>query len=260
MAKRALAGLRGILTGASSGIGRALAVELVQRQVRLVLVARRREELERLAGELDPTGSHVQLVVGDITDDAVRRTAIETAMHHWWGLDLVINNAGIGARSRFVEASSERLRKIMEVNFFAPTELIRAAIPQLKQGRKPIIVNVGSILGHRGLPRHTDYCASKFALRGLSESLRAELAPLGIDLLLVSPGRTDTPFLDHSLARESVAWDNEPAVTPAYVARRIARAIECGRHEIVVNYRGQLLVWLSRLSPRLLDRILARYG
>ncbi|HEY1603475.1 MAG TPA: SDR family NAD(P)-dependent oxidoreductase [Pirellulales bacterium] len=260
MAKRALSGLRGILTGASSGIGRALAVELVRRKVRLVIVARRREELERLASELDPAGLHLQIVVGDITDEAVRQAAIETALHHWWGLDLVINNAGIGARSRFVESSPERLRKIMEVNFFAPTELIRSALPQLKQGHTPIVVNVGSILGHRGLPRHTDYCASKFALRGLSESLRAELAPLGIDLLLVSPGRTETPFLDHSLARDSVAWDNEPAVSPAYVARRIARAIECGRHEIVVNYRGQLLIWLNRLAPGLLDRILARYG
>ncbi|HEX4147278.1 MAG TPA: SDR family NAD(P)-dependent oxidoreductase [Pirellulales bacterium] len=260
MAKRALSGLRGVLTGASSGIGRALAIELVGHGVRLVLVARRGEELERLARQLDSTGTHVQVVVGDVTDDAVRQAAIETALRNWWGLDLVINNAGIGARSGFAEASSERLRKIMEVNFFAPTELIRAAIPQLKQGHTPIVVNVGSILGHRGVPRHTDYCASKFALRGLSESLRAELAPLGIDLLLVSPGRTETDFLDHSLARENVAWDDERAVKPAYVARRIAQAIESGRHEIVVNYRGQLLVWLNRLAPRLLDRILARHG
>jgi short-subunit dehydrogenase len=260
MAKRSLAALRGILTGASSGIGRALAVELVRNGARLVLVARRREELEQLAHEIDPTGGHAQIVVGDITDHAVRRAAIDMAMHHWWGLDIVINNAGIGARGRFIEASPDRLRKIMEVNFFAPVELIRSALPQLQQGRKPIVVNIGSILGHRGIPRHTDYCASKFALRGLSESLRAELAPLGIDVLLVSPGRTETSFVDHSLARESAAWDNEPAVTPAYVARKIARAIECGRHEIVVNYRGQLLVWLNRLSPRLVDRILARYG
>ncbi len=260
MAKRGLAGLRGILTGASSGIGRALAVELVRQEVRLVLVARRQDELERLCQQLDPTGHFAQAVVGDITEDAVRHAAIDTAVKHWWGLDLVINNAGIGARGRFADATPERLRKIMEVNFFAPTELIRSAIPQLRQGHTPIVVNIGSILGHRGIPRHSDYCASKFALRGLSESLRSELRPMGIDLLLVSPGRTATPFLDHSLAREKADWDNEPAVSAEYVARRIARAIECGRHEIVVNFRGQLLVWLNRLSPRLLDRVLARYG
>jgi short-subunit dehydrogenase len=260
MAKRALAGLRGILTGASSGIGRALAVELVGRGVRLVLLARRGDELDQLARELDPTGTHVQTVVGDITGAAVRHTAIQTSLTHWWGLDLVINNAGIGAVGRFAESSPERLRQIMEVNFFAPTELVREALPALQEGHTPIVVNVGSILGHRGIPRHTEYCASKFALRGLSEALRAELAPRGIDLLVVSPGRTQTPFFDHALARENLPWDNEPAVTPEHVARQVARAIQRGSHEIVVNYRGRLMLWLNRLSPRLLDRILARFG
>jgi short-subunit dehydrogenase len=260
MAKRALSGLRCILTGASSGIGRAVAVELARRGVRLVLVARRAEELDQLASELDPTGTHVQRVVGDITDQAVRHTAIQTALDHWWGLDLVINNAGVGAIGRFAESTPERLRQVMEVNFFAPTELVREALPDLKRGHLPIVVNVDSILGYRGIPRYTEYCASKFALRGLSEALRAELAPMGIDLLVVCPGRTQTPFFDHALARESMPWDNERAVTPEHVARRIAQAIERGSHEIFVNYRGHLMVWANRLFPRLLDRILSRHG
>ena len=91
------------------------------------------------------------------------------------GLDLLVNNAGIGAQGRFAEADPARLRQIMEVNFFAPAEMTRAALPLLKQGRRPMIVNIGSILGHRGIPGTSEYCASKFAVQGFSESLRAEL-------------------------------------------------------------------------------------
>jgi short-subunit dehydrogenase len=260
MAQRSIAGLRGILTGASSGIGAALARELVGRGCRLVLVARRREQLDELAGQLQSAPGQVVALVGDVTDPAVRSSALDTAQERFGGLDLLVNNAGIGALGRFAEAPAERLRQIMEVNFFAAAELTRAAIPLLKSAHTPIVVNVGSILGHRGIPRSSEYCASKFALRGWSESLRAELAPCGIDLLLVSPGTTRTEFFDHALARESVPWENQAGVTPEFVAQRTVWAIERGRHEVIVSARGKALVWLNRLCPRLLDRVLARYG
>ena len=114
------------------------------------------------------------------------------------------------------------------------------AIPQLKQGHA---ADGGQRRLDSGSPRHStlrDYCASKFALRGLSESLRAELAPLEIDLLLVSPGRTETPFLDHSLAREDVAWDNEPAVNAGVCRSADARAIESAATKSSSTCRGQL--------------------
>jgi short-subunit dehydrogenase len=209
---------------------------------------------------LSLAAGQVELVAGDIADVQVRAAAISAAANRWQGLDLVINNAGIGALGRFAESSPERLRQIMEVNVFAAAELIRQALPLLKQGRTPIVVNVGSILGHRGIPRSSEYCASKFALRGLSESLRAEFVPLGIDLLLVSPGTTRTEFFDHALARESVPWENQAGVSPEFVARQTVRAIAAGRHEIIPNRRGQALVWLNRFFPRFVDRILARYG
>ncbi len=260
MARRSLRDLRGILTGASSGIGAALARELVRRGVRLVLVARRRAELEALADSLAAGPGAVEIVCGDITDPAVRQAALAAAERRWGGLDLVINNAGIGALGRFAESNPERLRQIMEVNFFAAAELVRAALPALRSGKTPIIVNVGSILGHRGIPRSGEYCASKFALRGWTESLRAELAPLGIDVLLVSPGTTLTEFFDHALAHEPVPWSGQKGVSPETVARRTARAMERGRHEVLINWRGMTLVWLNRLLPGLVDRILARLG
>jgi short-subunit dehydrogenase len=260
MARRSIAGMRGILTGASSGIGAALARELVGRGARLVLVARRHDALGELARGLQGGPGEVEVVAGDITDPAVRQNAVDAAERRWGGLDLLINNAGVGGLGRFTQSSPERLRQIMEVNFFAAAELVRAALPLLERGRAPIVVNVGSILGHRGIPRSSEYCASKFALRGWSESLRAELAPWGIDLLLVSPGTTRTEFFDHALAREGVPWANQVGVTPEFVARRTVRAMELGRHEVIVNWRGGALVWLNRFFPRLVDRILARFG
>src|SRR4029079_8217356 len=113
--------------------------------------------------------------------------------------DLLINNAGVGALGRFEEAGAERLRRIMEVNFFALVEMARLAIPALQQGRRPLIVNISSILGHRAVPRSSEYCASKFAVQGFSESLRAELTRLKIGVLVVSPGTTATEFFDHAV-------------------------------------------------------------
>src|SRR5204862_1887651 len=116
------------------------------------------------------------------------------AIREFGGLDALVNNAGIGALGRFDQADEARLRQVMEVNFFAPAEFVREALPHLKAGNRPIVVNIGSVLGHRAVPEKSEYCASKFALHGFSDALRAELAPLGIDVLLVSPSTTTSEF------------------------------------------------------------------
>lgn len=259
MAKRSIVGLRGILTGASSGIGRALADQLVRGGAQLVVVARRDERLGQLATSLTGAAGRVETLAGDITDPAVRQAALNRATSAFGGLDLLINNAGAGALGRFADASPDRLRKIMELNFFAPAELIRAAVPLLRAANKPIVVNVSSVLGHRAVPRHSEYCASKFALQGLSESLRAELSKLGIDLLVVSPGTTETEFFDSSIDAGETPWPKTRAMPAAVVARKTVAAIQAGKHEIVLG-NGKLLALLNRLSPRLLDRAMARYG
>jgi short-subunit dehydrogenase len=148
----------------------------------------------------------------------------------------------------------------MEVNFFALAEMTRAALPLLKQGRTPIIVNIASILGHRGIPFSTEYCASKFAVRGFSEALRAELEPRGIDVLVVSPGTTATEFFDNVIRSTEAPYPKTYGVPAHVVAKRTVRAIERGRHEIIVNPWGQILVWANRVAPRLVDRLMARYG
>ncbi len=201
MSKRSISGSRVMLTGASSGIGCALARLLSQRGANLLLTARREERLAALAAELQTPTHQILYRTGDITSPALRSTLIEAARAQWGGLDLLINNAGAGAAlGPFMDADEDRLRKVMEVNFFAPAELLRAAVPLLRNGRRPLIVNVSSVLGHRGVPLKSEYCASKFALHGLSDAVRAELRPLGIDLLLVSPSTTRTEFFDAAQA------------------------------------------------------------
>jgi short-subunit dehydrogenase len=258
--KRDLTNRRAIVTGASSGIGRAVALELARHGVSLVVMARREDRLRKLAAEIAPLKTPVETVPGDIADPAVRQQAIDAARNKLGGLDILVNNAGVGAMGLFEDADPSRVRRIMEVNFFALVEMTRLALPLLKQGVWPIIVNVSSILGRRGTPHNSEYCASKFAVHGFSESIRAELSKRGIDVLVVSPGTTETEFFDRVLENTTKPnWPKHRAVSAASVARRMVRAMELGRHEITPYLWGRVLCSLNRLSPRLVDWLMTRY-
>jgi short-subunit dehydrogenase len=258
--KRDLQNSRAIITGASSGIGRAVAIELAHGGAGVVLVARREDRLRELAQQIVALGRPVELVAGDITDPATRQRAIETAQAKLGGLDILVNNAGVGAMGLFEDAGPERVRRVMEVNFFALVEMTRLALPLLKQGRAPMVVNVSSILGHRGVPYSSEYSASKFAVHGFSESIRAEFTRLGIDVLVVSPGTTETEFFDRVIeSTVEPKWPKHRPVSAEQVALEIVHAIRSGRHEVIPYRWGRVLCWLNRLSPRLVDRIMARY-
>jgi short-subunit dehydrogenase len=249
------------VTGASSGIGRALAVDLARHGVNLVLLARRQERLEEVAREIAKLGRRVVPVAGDVTDPAARRRALDAARVELGGLDILVNNAGVAAHGRFAESDPGRLRPIMEVNFFAPVELIRESLPLLRDGTQPMIVNIGSILGERGAPHKSEYSASKFALHGFSEAVRPELARLGIDVLVVAAGPAETEHFDNLIEDQGeLPWGN-PSRTPAEkVALEIVRAIQHGRHAVITGRWSRIWLLLNRLSPRLVDWIMARYG
>ena len=260
MARRTIAGSRGIVTGASSGIGRAIAVELARNGAKVLAVARRAERLSQLCQESFSHGGSITSSCGDISDPTVRAAILAQAKDKLGGIDFLVNAAGISSVARFVDSTPERLRQILEVNFFAPVELIRIALPELTRGVNPIVVNIGSILGHRAIPWHADYCASKFALRGLSESIRPELAKQGIDLLMVSPGTTKTELYATDTTRQKLPWRQPRGVLPEYVARQTVQAMARGKREIIPNPQGRLLVWLSRFFPSILDRAMNKYG
>lgn len=258
MARRSISGLRTIVTGASAGIGRALTIELIRQGAKVIAFGRRADRLAALAAEL-PTPENYRLLAGDVTKSGDRRAVLETAEREFGGLDCLINNAGSGAIGPFAAADENRLRQVMEVNFFAPAELIRAAIPLLATGRSPIIVNVGSVLGHRAIPGMSEYCASKFAIHGLSDSLRAELEPRGIDLLLVSPSTTASEFFDVAIGGGKQRLHRFGSMTAEAVARRTVAAIAAGRHEIILSLGGKALVWFDRLCPPLAHWFITRF-
>jgi len=260
MAHRKMEGCRAIVTGASSGIGRALVVELVRRGAKVVAVARRGERLEALAQSVAQAPGSVVCVVGDVTDRAVCQRALTTAREQFGGLDVLVNNAGVGAMGPFSKANEARLRRVMEVNFFAATEWTREALAELRASRG-LIVNMSSVLGHRGVPNCSEYCASKFALQGWSESLRAELWREGIGVLVVSPGTTETEFSDNVLERQATAkWAGRPRSSAESVAQRTVRAIEVGRNEIIPSASGWLLCVANRLAPRVMDWAIGRWA
>jgi short-subunit dehydrogenase len=260
MMRRELKGRRAIVTGASSGIGRAVALELAHNGVDVVVVARREDRLRELVAQIAPFGRKVEMVVGDITDPQTRQQALDAAQSKLGGLDILVNNAGVGAMGLFEDADPQRVRRVMEVNFFALVEMTRGALPLLKQGVSPMVVNVSSILGHRGVPHSSEYSASKFAVQGFSEAIRAEFTRLGIDVLVISPGTTETEFFDRVIERTAEPnWPKHKPISAAEVARQVVVAIRAGRHEVIPYRWGRVLCWLNRLSPRLVDGMMARY-
>ena len=264
MAQRPITAARTILTGASSGIGRELALELARGGARVIVTARREDRLQELLEAMrkeNPQGEFDALP-GDITKSALRARLVQEAEQRWGGLDLLINNAGAGALGPFADADEARLRWVMEVNFFAPAELTREALPLLRKGARPMVVNFGSVLGHRAVPQKSEYSAAKFALHGLSDALRTEFHALGIDVLLVSPSTTRTEFFDSAQGENASEARRAAAsgVSPQTVARQTIRAIRRGRREIILTFGGKMLVWLDRLCPWLMDRVLMRWA
>jgi short-subunit dehydrogenase len=257
--RRQIAGLRILITGASQGIGRALAVEAARQGAHVLAAARSADLLTALATEVRATGGVLETVVADVTSADDRAAMAGGALRHFGGLDVLINNAGIGATGHFAEAGPERLRQMMEVNFFGLTETTRACLPLLKLGRTPAILNVGSIAGKRGIPARSEYSATKFAVQGFSEALRAELAKDDVDVLVVSPGLTQTNFSHNMIEQKAkLQMDHLRGMTSEEAARQTLRALARGRDETVLTWQGRLLVWVSRFLPRLADRIARR--
>lgn len=256
-----LRGARTVLTGASSGIGLALAHQLAREGARLVLASRDKNRLGTLAGALRDQGGETVVVPTDVTDPVQRLNLVEAARSALGGIDVLLNNAGVGATGFFDDTGEEKLRRVFELNFFATTELTRLTLPLLRLGRNPMIVNVASVLGRRAIPGYTEYCASKFAVVGWSESLRAELAGQGVHVLTVCPGSIETAFRENLLeARVRFAYHERSRMSADRCAELIVRAMRQRRREVVITGRAKLLVWLNRLAPRLLDWGLERYA
>ena len=257
--KRDLQGRRILITGASSGIGRCLAEQLARAGARLALAARSEDKLRDLAASLASFGAEVAALPADITQDADRRWLLEQVQTQWGGLDVLINNAGVASWAHFADSSEAILRQIMEVNFFAPAELIRLTIPILVRGREPAVVNVASMCGRRAMPAWSEYSASKYALCGLTEALRGELARFDIDVLLMVPGLTRSDFSKHFLlAQGRMKIDFGKGMPPEQVAAAIIAGLRRNTTEKVIGSDARRMLAFNKFFPRVLDWLVGR--
>lgn len=257
--RRSITGSRILITGASQGIGKALAELAADRGAKVLACARKVELLDDVAQQIRSKGGIIETVQADITSPEDRQKLVNAAERVFGGLDILVNNAGIGATGHFADCGPERLRQIMEVNFFGLTETTRIFLPMLKKGNKPAIVNISSIAGKRGIPARSEYSASKFAVQGFSEALRAELAKDGVDVLVVCPGLTQTNFSQNMIEQKAlVQLDHMRGMTPEEVAAETIRAIEKGYNEMCLTLKGKLMVLVSRFFPWIADIVVKK--
>jgi short-subunit dehydrogenase len=249
-----------LLTGASRGIGKNTAKLLAQRGARLMLTARSADEIESLTESLRQQGAVAFTHAADLTDPAQREAVVADAVEKLGGLDILINNAGLASFGHFDTSTEAVLRQLMEINFFVPAELMRLCLPHLARGRQPAIVNVSSICGKRGIPAWPEHCASKFALNGLTEALRAEFARFDVAVLIVSPGVTRADDLNRHLLRNEgrMNMNFANAQPPEKVARKIVRTLEWNWPDAISGWTAMWIARGERLCPWLLDWILER--
>ncbi len=257
---RELHGRNVLITGASRGIGRCVAEKLALHDVKLTLAARTVTALNELADKLRKAGATVYPVPTDVTDAAQRERLVREAVEKMGGLDILINNAGIASFGHFDTSSEAVLRNIMEVNFFAPAEIMRLALPHLSKGREPAILNVASVCGRRGLPGWTEHCTSKFGIVGLSEALRGEFARFDVDVLVVLPGLVKSEDLGRHLLRNEGRMQSlfENAQPAEEVADEVITSLQKNRKERPVGSQSKWLLKANKFFPRFVDRIMAR--
>jgi NAD(P)-dependent dehydrogenase (short-subunit alcohol dehydrogenase family) len=256
--KRDLRGRRILITGASSGIGRCLAERVARGGARVAVAARSADKLEELASQLS-ADAEVLPVPADVTSPDDRQHLLDTVVQRFGGLDVLVNNAGVASWAHFTDSTEEILRQVMEVNFFAPAELIRLAVPVLTRGQQPAIVNVASMCGRRALPAWSEYSASKYALCGLTEALRGEMARFDIDVLLILPGLTKSDLPKHLLRNTGrLKIDFDRGMAPEAVAEGIVRSLCKNRTETVLGGEARWMLRFNRFFPRILDWLIAR--
>ncbi|WP_165228252.1 SDR family NAD(P)-dependent oxidoreductase [Aquisphaera insulae] len=263
MAQREWHETRTLVTGASSGLGRAIAEHIVRAGGNVLLTGRSIERLDEVVANLKRDGAdpaRMFAVPADLTIEADRARLFDEARDRFGSLDVVVNNAGVGANGQFDTHDATDLRRVFELNVFAMIEVCRGSLPLLAEGRDPVMVLMGSVNARRGLPGRSEYSASKFALSGFAESIRIEWRRFGIHVLQVNPGFTATPFDENAVAKTArVSVQDRRTMSPDVVARATLRAIEARRREIIVSPQAKLFLLASKLAPGFVDWALTRW-
>lgn len=227
-----------LITGASSGIGRATALRFARAGARLALAARTRTTLEQVANEIKALGSEALILPTDVSEPEQCRAAVEDTVNHFGRLDILLNSAGISLRANFADTRLEVFERIFRVNFFGTMHTTYFAIPHIKATRGSLVA-ISSLTGKRGVPSYAVYGASKFAIQGLYESLRVELASAGVHVGVVSPGFVDTPLREQVLGPDGEVWEKPPP--PPFRVWPIEACVDCIL-DLIRRRRGEALL------------------
>jgi NAD(P)-dependent dehydrogenase (short-subunit alcohol dehydrogenase family) len=263
MARRSFAGKTVLVTGAGGGLGRAIALRFAAAGARIVALDKDAAGLQDLHAELERRGAPSLVLPCDITDAEACARAIAAAVERFGTLDVLVNNAGMSQRSGFAATDLAVIRRVMDVNFYGAVYCTKAALPHLVASRG-LIVAVSSVAGYTPLIARTGYAASKHAMHGFFESLRSELAPQGVDVMMVCPS-----FIATRIDRNAVGGDGLPVrhaqvtigdpLSPESVAARIYDGAARSRRLLLVGRTARVAWWVSRLAPRIYEKLMARH-
>lgn len=237
-----------IVTGASSGIGRATALLLAREGARLALVARREEPLRKVAREIEEMGKEALVLPADVTRQEEIERAVAETVARWGQVDILAACAGAYIRAPVLQMTVADVERSMAVNFYGVLYTVQAVLPHMVARRSGHIVLISSANGKKGIPPDGPYVAAKFAVAGLGDILRQELRPYGIAVTTVFPGRVDTPMIAHI----RVPWISAK-IPPEAVARAILRALRRRTPEVILPFQVRLFVYLSAIFPSLGD-------
>ena len=250
-----------VITGGSSGIGRATAVRLGRDGAAVVLCARRADQLDAAAGEVRAAGGQALGIVADVTRPEDIDRLIASTSEQFGPIDVMVCNAGFGIAGAIDDIRPDQMQRLVDVNYMGTYHAIRAVLPDFRRRDRGHIIVVSSIVGKRGVPYMGAYAATKFAQTGLVECLRAEVAGSGIHVTTVFPVSTESEFFD-VMSRETgtPVTRHGPRQDAAVVADRIARAIDRPVPEVFPHAWSRGLVWLNTAAPGICDRFVKRFG
>ncbi len=246
-----------IVTGASSGIGRAAAVEFARKGSRVVIAARSTERLAQLEKEIAGMGAEVLRCTTDVSREDDCRNLIEKSVERFGTIDILINNAGISMRALFDDVELSVLKRLMDVNFWGTVYCTKYALPYIV-GNRGSIVGVSSTAGFHGLPGRTGYSASKFAMHGFLETIRIENLKERLHVMIIAPGFTATEVRKHALLADGREQGLSPRkenrmMQPEYVAKWIVKGIRKKKRNKIMTWEGRFTALLQRIVPGVVD-------
>ena len=248
-----------IITGGSSGIGKALAHVFGANGSKILITGRREKPLLEAAAQLQSKGIEVATMVADVSKAEDNRRMAQLAIEHFGRIDVLINNAGISMRALFEDVDLEVIQKVMDINFYGSVFATKYCLPEIIE-RKGSVVGISSIAGYRGLPGRVGYSASKFALQGFLESLRTEMLPKKVHVLTACPGFTTSNIREASLTRNGDPQGTSPRneqnmMSAETCAKLIYQAVRKRKKHLILTTQGKLTVWMNKWFPGFMDKM-----